>query len=138
MKSYSLLLKIVTSLNYLFFLTNFLVAQSSDLKSDLQVKIDSIILYQIGYTVDSTTNKLPKHKWDSINVRGMYPSFNSLPENPMPLIIFDSKVIELNELDKYTLSDISEIHVYEMNNKSIMAIYGNRVKNSLIVIELIR
>ena len=71
--------------------TNGLFAQLNNYKSDLRVRIDSIIEHQIGYKIDSTTNKKPvSRNWNSTTARGLYPAFSSLSPNPMTLIILNS------------------------------------------------
>ncbi len=99
------------------------------------VKVDSILKYQIGYEVDSTTNKIPIHKWDPEERNGMPPTVSSLPPNPMTLILLDSNSIELKELNKYNLSNVDVKRVYLKNDTIAMALYGTRAKNGLIILK---
>jgi len=110
-------------------------AQSAIYKSDLRIKVDSIIKYEIGYVVDSTTDVIPKHKWDPEKYKSMYPSFSCLPPNPMTLILLDGEVVEVKSLNNYELENISIKKVYSMNDKVIKALYGTAGKNGLIVLE---
>ena len=110
-------------------------AQQNNDKSDLRIRVDSIITFQIGYRVDSTTNKVPVRKWDSTLQRGLYPSFGSLPPNPMTLILLDSQVVRLNELNSYDLSQVEIIKVYNKNDQTAIVLYGKAAKNGLIILK---
>ena len=106
-------------------------------KSDLRIKVESIIKHDINYVIDSTTDQLVEMKWDTTIIRGLYPAFSSFPSNPLTLIILDEKVITLEELDKYELSQVKDLHVYPREDETALAIYGRRAKNGLIVIHLL-
>lgn len=107
-------------------------------KSDLRIKVESIIKDDIKYTIDSTTNKLPEMKWDTTVQRSLYPSFSTLPLNPLTLIILDGNKTELEDLDAHTLSQVKEIIIYPKNDNVATSIYGTSARNGLIVIELRR
>ena len=47
-------MKFVTTVLFLLPLMNSTFAQSNDNRSDLRIKVDSIIQFQIGYVIDST------------------------------------------------------------------------------------
>jgi len=126
-RKYFLLLSLLLGLNYGYGQIN---------KSDLRVKVESIILNEIKYIVDSTTNKLPEMKWDTTIHRGLNPPFSNFPSNPMTLIILGGNKIEIEELDNYRISDVNEIRVYPKNESIAMAIYGTSARNGLIVIHL--
>jgi hypothetical protein len=115
--------------------TNVLFAQSYSAKSDLRIRIDSIIEHQIGYKIDSTTDKQPVRKWDTTKTRGLYPDFSSLPPNPLTLILLDTDPISLDELNKYKLSGVEILKVYKKNDSTTAVLYGNRAKNGLIVLK---
>jgi len=105
-------------------------------KSDLRLRVESIIKDEIKYVIDSTTNQLTEMKWDSTKYKGIHPSFNSLPPNPMTILILEGKKIELKELDNYKMSQIEDLHVYPKNDPIAMALYGTSAKSGLIIIEL--
>ena len=128
-------MKLLTAICLLFITVSTAVAQVEGYKSEVRIKVDSIIQYQIGYTIDSTTNVIPQHKWDASKHRGMTPTFSSLTSNPMTLIIANGKLIEIEDLHVYQLEDIAEINVYPKNDKRAMAIYGASARNGLIIIK---
>lgn len=117
----------------LLFLLNpqFLTAQQSDLRE----KVDSIIQFQIGYQIDSTTNKLPDRNWNTSVPRGLYPSFSSLPNNPMPLIVLNGSVVDVQELDKYSLAQLEMIRVFGKGEVGTV-LYGTSAQNGLVVLDL--
>jgi len=118
-----------------FFIFNFFLfgsytfGQIND-RSDLRIKVDSIILHQLGYVIDFTTNKMPSLEWDSTLHRGMYPSFSNYPKNPMTLILFNGRSIEIEELNSYKMSDINYLEVYRKNDPEAV-IQGLKAKNVL-------
>ena len=104
-----------------------------DDNSDLYIKIDSIITYEIEYSYDSTTDKLPTYKWDSAKV--INPTFSTLPPNPSPLIILDGNLVKHSELNNHRLKEVAQIDVYRKNDKQILALYGVSGKNGVIIIQ---
>ena len=122
------------SLSILLLSTTF--AQKNPEKLALRMKVDSIIRYQIGYIIDSTTNVMPTLEWDSTKKRGLYPDVSSFPSNPMPLIYMYEKghIQSLEELEKYKLKRIKSIKVYGKNDKDAIAIYGVRAVNGAIIL----
>ena len=111
------------------------IAQSKNDTSDLRIKVDSIIKYEIRYIPDSTTNIIPKYKWDPEKHKGMYPCFSSLPINPMTLILLDGKKVKMESLNNYKLENISIVKVYPKNHKIAQILYGSAAKNGLIVLK---
>lgn len=112
------------------------LAQAGENKSDLRVKVDSIIQYQIGYVIDSTTNVIPRYEWDSTQHRGMFPSFSSFSPNPMTLIIMNGKLMEIDALNTYSLSEVAKISIHSKHDTTAIALYGIRAINGVIHIEL--
>jgi TonB-dependent SusC/RagA subfamily outer membrane receptor len=110
-------------------------AQSSDFQSDLKIKIDSIIPYQIGYFPDSTTDVMPSHIWDTTQHRGMPPSFSSFPPNPMTAVSLDGRRISMDELNAYQVKDIANIQVFPKDDARAVALFGSRAANGLILIQ---
>lgn len=111
------------------------LAQAGESKSDLRIKVDSIIQYQIGYVIDSTTNVIPHYEWDSTQHRGMFPSFSSFSPNPMTLIIMNG-IMEIDGLNTYSLAAVAKISVYSKHDRIAIALYGIRAINGVIHIEL--
>ncbi|MEL7119976.1 MAG: hypothetical protein AAFO07_11060 [Bacteroidota bacterium] len=128
-------MRIIPLLLFLAFLPSSTFGQSNEEKSSLRIKVDSIIRFQIGYISDSTTNKLPLYKWDSSKYKGLHPSFASLPPNPMTRIILDQQLIEIQELNSYSLSDIEILKVYGKQDRMAFAIYGSSAKNGVIILK---
>lgn len=112
------------------------MAFGQEANDNLRSKVDSIILYDIQYIPDSTTNVVPAPQWDTTVYRGLPPSFSSLPSNPMTLIVLDGKVVPLDSLKGYVLQEVAQINVFPKNDKVAMAIYGTSAKNGLVIIDL--
>ena len=113
-----------------FFISLNCFAQS---KSNLYLRIDSLIQFHLQYQYDSTTDQLPKRKWDSTKI--IAPEFSTFPANPSPLIILDGKKINRTDLNEYTLSQIATINLYKKEDIQMLALYGTASKNGAIVIE---
>ena len=107
------------------FLFNLLFAQNNDRKSDLRIKIDSIIKFEIGYIIDSTTDKMPKHEWDTTKIKGLPPAFSTFPPNPMTIIVLDGEVTNIDELNKYKISKVEMIEIFNKND--IVTLIKNRL-----------
>lgn len=111
-------------------------AQVNSCKSDLRMAVDSIILHEIGYIVDSTTDKIPTPVWNPAQHRGLPPAFSTAPLNPMPLILVNGILTKIEILNNYVLDNITNIQFYGKNNASAMAVYGTQAQNGLILIEI--
>lgn len=88
----------------------FLWGQGS--KSDLYIKVDSIIKYELKYKFDSIKSVVKKQEWDTTIYKGFYPNFSSFPEHPAPLIKLDASVYQLERLNEYSLRQIEKILIY--------------------------
>ncbi len=121
---------------FLLFLSTGAFCQPDAGTCDLRQKVVSIIVHQIGYLPDSTTNKLPSMEWDASMTRGLPPSFSSLPANPMTLLILDGLPVELDALDDYALADVDRMSVYPKDDITATAFYGTRARNGLIVLQM--
>lgn len=128
-------MKVFLIIIFSLFLFNLSSAQNDEQKSDLRIKIDSIIKFDIGYIIDSTTDKMPKYEWDTTKFRGLPPAFSTFPPNPMTIIVLNGDVVNINELNKYKLSQIEILEIFKKNDNKAMAIYGTRAKNGLILIQ---
>lgn len=112
------------------------VAQEVDSLSDLRMKVDSIIQFQIKYVIDSTTNAKPKYKFDSTAHKGIHPVPKSYPLNPLTQIVLNGQIVKLEKLNQYKLEDVAQIKVYPKNDHMAMALYGASARNGLILISL--
>ena len=82
-------------------------------KSDLSIKVDSIIRDQIGYIPDSTISS----------------------PNQKPLIWLDGKAVALDKLNQYSLNAIVRIQVYLKEDEKAIALWGSRAVNGVVVLE---
>ena len=110
------------------------IAQVNEEKSDLRQKVDSIIEFQIGYKIDSTTNAVPQLKWNPERYKGMTPSIASLSPNPLTLILLEGRPISIDSLNNLRLKDVTIKLVYPINDKQVMSLFGNAGKNGMIVL----
>ena len=129
-------MKLIATIVFLGLFSTSSFAQVSDPVSDLRIKVDSIIRYQIKYEVDSSTNLKPAHERDSIAHTGLRPAPASVPLNPLTKIILNGQPIRLGNLDQYKLEDIAEIKVFPKNDATAMALYGSSARNGIIIIRL--
>lgn len=129
-------MRIVTTISFLILFGNSLFAQELKNSSDLRIKIDSLIKFQVKYTVDSTTNVLPVYKKDTIPYKGLPPSYNSTPQNPMTLIILNGTPVKIDTLEHHQLEEVAVIKVYPKDEPYATAIYGAMARNGAIYIEL--
>ncbi|WP_324720428.1 hypothetical protein [Salinimicrobium sp. HB62] len=111
-------------------------AQELDTVLDLGKKVDSIFKFQIGYVIDSTTNMKPDYKSDTITYKGIRPARSSFPFNPLPLVVLNGNITNLENLDQYKWKDVAEIKVFPKNDYTAMALYGTSARNGLILIQL--
>ena len=123
----------------LIFLFSFLTisiivnAQNETIKSDLKIKVDSIIEYQFGSQVinlaDFVHVSCIKASKESTSI------VRSTSIDTMPMLILDNRLIELDELNSYSLKDLSEFHVYNKGDINIIKSYGTRAFNGVIIME---
>ena len=112
---------------------SFLWGQNS--KSDLYVKVDSIIKFELKYRFDSLKSVVQKHVWEDTTVhKGFYPSFSSFPEHPPPLINLDATIYQIEELNEYSLRQIEKIIIYPPGDSISTLLYGNSAMNGAIFI----
>ena len=121
---------------FLSLLGNCCIAQEIDNVSDLRIKVDSILQYQIQYKIDSTTNVRPVHKKNATAHKGIHPAPNSAPLNAVTKVVLNGQPVKLENLDQYKLEDVAEIKVFPKNDPTAMALYGSSARNGLILIRL--
>ncbi|WP_029036998.1 hypothetical protein [Salinimicrobium xinjiangense] len=129
-------MKLIAAICFLSLITTSSIAQESGTVSDLRIKVDSIIRYQIAYVIDSTTNARPAYQPDTIPYKGLRPAPKSFPLNPMPQIVLDGQPIKSEKLNGYKLEEVAEIRVFPKNDHTAMALYGSSARNGLIIIQL--
>lgn len=113
---------------------NYVASQDSIEKSDLRIKVDSIIEFQIGYIIDSTTNVVPKFEPDTVHFKGIQ-CYSTLPSNPMTVIQLDKIPIDVEVLNEYNLSAVEIVGVYGKDDELAGGLYGHLGKNGLIILE---
>ena len=111
-------------------------AQNEPIKSDLRLKVDSIIKYQLKpQTLDTAILRgQTSICFNKDSLRKSVPiirSRASIPHTTIPLVILDRKIVELEELNNYQLKSISALNVLDKNEQ---VIYGSRGLNGVIVI----
>ena len=112
-------------------------AQDIAIKSDLRIKVDSIIECQLKpQMLDSTLLRGQTSRCNGNSSLPIVRSVSSIRNPTMPLIILDGKSIELEELNPFQLKNISEINILNKNDEAGSAIYGSRGTNGVIIIVL--
>ncbi len=101
--------------------------------SDLYLRIDSLIQFELQYVYDSTTDQPPEYKWDS--TKTVMPHFSTFPVNPSPLIILDGQRVNRTDLNEYKLSQIATIDLYRKQDIKTQALYGTSSKNGAVLIQ---
>jgi len=129
-------MKLISAIFFLILCGTSSIAQEIDTTSDLRLKVDSIIQFQIKYKIDSTTDVVTVHKWDSTAHKGIHPAVSSLPPNPLTKIILNGQLITIENLNRYNLKDVDEIKVYSKNDNTAIALYGSSARNGVIIIRL--
>ena len=129
-------MKLITPICFLILTGTSSIAQELDTVSDLRIKVDSIIRFQVEYVTDSTTNAGPAHKWDSTDQKGIHPAPRSYPLNPLTTVVLNGQMIRLENLNQYKLEDVADIKVFSKNDHTAMALYGASARNGLIIIRL--
>ena len=129
-------MKLLATICFLGLIGTSSIAQELDTVSDLRIKVDSIIRYQIEYVIDSTTNVRPLYKRDSTVYKGIRPAQSSFPLNPLTKVVLNGQMIRLENLNQYKLDDVAEIKVYPKNDHTAMALYGASARNGLLLIRL--
>ncbi len=104
-------------------------------RSDLRERVDSIITFQLGYQIDTTSNPLPDYSWNPSVPRGLYPSYSNFPGNPMPLIVMNGSVVDLQELVKYRSDQLKMIRVFGKGAVETF-LYGASAQNGLVILIL--
>tara|TARA_R110001599_G_scaffold58776_1_gene162681 strand:- start:173 stop:601 length:429 start_codon:yes stop_codon:yes gene_type:complete len=99
-------------------------------KSDLYNHIDSLIMHEIKYNYDSTTDVINMTSNSKLVIR----SVSQFPSNPSPLIMFDGEIIKREELNNYKLRQVGSIETFQKENSNIMVLYGALASNGAIVI----
>ncbi len=112
----------------------FLNAQVKSKRSDLRKKVEQIIKYEIKYKIDETTDKQPQIMSDSVN--SIASENNPIASNPLTLIIINSQVVSIEELNNYVLAEVDNFNIYPKNHHFAMSIFGEAAKNGMIAIEL--
>lgn len=115
-------MKLITSICFLVLIGTSSIAQESETVSNLRLKVDSIIRYQIEYVKDSTTNVKPVHNRNS--------------KDPKTKIILNGLAVRPESLNQYNLKEVEEIKVFPKENDTAMALYGSSARNGLILIRL--
>lgn len=129
-------MKLIATICFLGLIGTSSIAQELDTASDLRIKVDSIIRYQIEYVIDLTTNARPVQKRDSITYKALRPAQSSFPLNPLTQVILNGQPIKLENLNHYKLEEVEEIKVFPKNDYTAMALYGASARNGLIIISL--
>jgi len=104
--------------------------------SELRIKIDSIIQHQLHYAVDSDSLALPSHHRNLQEKGALAPSFSTFPMNPIPLILWNGKVVRVDFLDKKRLRRVAHIEVVPPQDQMGIGIFGQRAANGMIIISL--
>jgi len=102
-------------------------------ENTLYLHIDSLIQYELKYEYDTITNQIPKLEWDS--TKTLMPSLSTFPLNPSPLIILNGQRVNRIDLNKYKLSDIVTIDIYQKKDIKMRALYGTSSINGVIIIQ---
>ncbi|WP_323756279.1 hypothetical protein [Roseivirga sp.] len=99
-------------------------------KSDLYHRIDSLIIHEIKYNYDSTTDVINMTSNSKLVIR----SVSQFPSNPSPMIILDGEIVKKEELNNYKLRQVGSIEVFQKGDSSLMALYSTLATNGAIII----
>ncbi|QSE97257.1 hypothetical protein [Fulvivirga lutea] len=95
-------------------------------QTDLYDKIKGIMLTELDYVYDSTSNK-PKSYINGPTEKesGLPHTYSSIPDNPSPLVVLNGDIKDMEELKKYDSNDIKSIEIFKPDNTKV-ALYGLR------------
>ena len=111
---------------YFFICTISATDSFSQHRSNLYMKVDSIIRYELHFNIDSAQH------FDKQRSVLVYRDAISSPT--YPLIFLDEKLIEIADLEHYQRKNIRKYEVVKPSNAKAAAIYGSRGSKGVIFV----